>query len=297
MASTKKKTAPKRSGTSQKSPAKKKKSATKPVKKSWAKMSIAERTASRGRRRRTGLAVLTMILLTAAGYFFQFCVAGYSFTAVLCVTLALIIGFYTFFKKSKAVTRLFTFLLCLVLAAACVTEAFIIKASFGSPEEDCPYLVVLGAKVRADGPSLSLGNRIDAAFRYLEAHPDTVAIVSGGQGPDEPMTEAKAMYDALTARGIAPERIWLEDKASSTWENLQFSQNLIEEKTGHRPEAVAVVSSEYHLFRAELFTKAAGAEFIGIPAETTIPSLKINYFLREVAGVWHYYLLGGQYHA
>ena len=296
MANTKKKTAPKKTGASKKSPPKKK-SVQKPVKKSWAKMSIAERTAARGQRRRKGLALLAMALLLAAAWFFRFCVAGYSFSAVLCAAGALIIGFYTFFKKSKAVTRLFTFLLCILVAAACVTEAFIIKASFGSPEADCPYLVVLGAKVRSDGPSLSLGNRIDAAFDYLKAHPDTVAIVSGGQGPDEPMTEAQAMYDALTARGIAPDRIWLEDKAASTWENLQFSLKLIEEKTGHRPETVAVVSSEYHLFRAELFTKAAGAEFIGIPAETTIPSLKINYFLREVAGVWHYYLLGGNYHA
>ena len=133
----------------------------------------------------------------------------------------------------------------------------------------------------------------------LEANPDTLCIVSGGQGDGESITEAQCMYDRLTAMGIDPSRIWVEDRATSTWENLQYSLALIEEKTGSRPTEVAVLSSEYHLFRASLFTKAAGAEFIGIPAATSNPFLKVNYFLREVAGVWHYILLGsgGHYHA
>lgn len=285
--------APKKSAPAKKKPAAKKNA--KPVKKSWGKMTIAERTAFRKRYGRMIMAILSMTVLLAAAGFFRFCVAGYSFSAALCAGTAFFIGFFTF-SKSRKVVRLISFLLTLVIIAACVTEAFIIKASFGSADTDCDYLIVLGAKVRSDGPSLSLNDRVEAAAEYLAKHPNTVAVVSGGQGPDEPMTEAKAMYEGLVARGIAPSRIWQEDKAASTWENLQFSLNIIEEKTGRRPETVAVVSSEYHLFRAGLFTKAAGAGFIGIPAQTSIASLKINYFLREVAGVWHYYLLGGQYH-
>ena len=103
------------------------------------------------------------------------------------------------------------------------------------------------------------------------------------------------MYDGLIARGINPERIWLEDKATSTWENLQFSLDLIEEKTGLRPETIGIISSEYHLFRAGLFADACQVESVGIPAKTTLKSQKLNHFLREVAGVWHYILLGGQY--
>ena len=70
---------------------------------------------------------------------------------------------------------------------------------------------------------------------------------------------------------------------------------MVEQKTGTRPTKLGVVSSEYHLFRASLFAREHGVEFVGIPAETTRISLKINYFLREVAGVWHYILLGGRY--
>ena len=103
------------------------------------------------------------------------------------------------------------------------------------------------------------------------------------------------MYEELTKLGIDPQRIWLEEEATSTWENLQFSLDLIEERTGTRPTKLGVLSSEYHLFRASLFARACGVEFVGVPARTSRPSQMINHFMREVAGVWHYLLLGGQY--
>ena len=104
------------------------------------------------------------------------------------------------------------------------------------------------------------------------------------------------MFSELTERGIATSRLWLEEQASSTWENITFSLDLIEEKTGTRPNSIGLLSSEYHLFRASLFAKDCGVEAVGIPAETSWVSLKLNYFAREVAGVWHYIILGGQYH-
>ena len=122
-----------------------------------------------------------------------------------------------------------------------------------------------------------------------------IAIVSGGQGEDEPITEAEAMYDELVKLGIDPDRIWLEEKATSTWENINFALDLVEERTGQRPQKLGVVSSEYHLFRASLFARECGVEFVGIPAHTSRLSQMINHFMREVAGVWHYLVLGGQY--
>ena len=105
------------------------------------------------------------------------------------------------------------------------------------------------------------------------------------------------MFEELGAMGIDADRIWMEDKATSTWENMNFTLDLIQEKTGTRPDTLGVLSSEYHLFRASLFADACGVDFVGIPAETTIISQKINHFMREVAGVWHYIILGGQYDA
>ena len=243
-------------------------------------------------------AVLGLVAL-----FCKFVVPGYSFTALVCLILVCIIAFYAItglfaeFNPIKRLRRLFTVVLVIGLLVVGTTEYFIIQASRGTPEKSCDYMVVLGAKVREDGPSVSLWDRIHGAADYLQAHPEVICIVSGGQGQDEPMTEAQAMFDELVKLGIDPSRIWLEDKATSTWENLNFSLTLIEKKTGTRPEKIGVVSSEYHLLRASLFVKKCGVEFVGIPAETTRFTQKINHFMREVAGIWHFLLLGGQYDA
>ena len=247
--------------------------------------------------------LLFCAILGALAFFLKFCIPGYSFSALVCLCLIGIILFYTLMPLAglkfpvfaRVATKVFTGILILGLLVAGATEAVIIQASFGSPKEPIDYLVVLGAKVNPNGPSVSLWDRICAAYDYMEAHPDVTVIVSGGQGNDEPITEAECMFRELVALGIHPQRIWLEDKATSTWENLNFSLELIEERTGSRPEKLGVLSSEYHLFRASLFAQKCSVEFVGIPARTSRTSQMINHFMREVAGVWHYLLLGGQY--
>lgn len=236
-------------------------------------------------------------------YFCKFVLPGYSFTALVCLCLAAVILFYTampflgqhFPGLAKVLTLGVTAVLILGLCVCAVTEALIIKASFGDPGEQVDYVVVLGAKVRDDGPSVSLWDRIYAARDYLEAHPHTVAVLSGGKGKDEPMSEAQCMFTELLALGIEPGRLWQEDKAESTWENIRFSLDLIQKETGARPTKIGVLSSEYHLFRASLFAQKNQVEFVGIPARTSRLSQRINHFMREVAGVWHYIILGGNY--
>ncbi|MBQ7001315.1 MAG: YdcF family protein [Oscillospiraceae bacterium] len=247
--------------------------------------------------------LLLCAVLGGLAFFLKFCIPGYSFSALVCLCLIGIILFYTFLPMvglkfpafAALANKIFTALLVLGLLVVGITEAIVIKASFGSPAESIDYMVVLGAKVNRDGPSVSLWDRICGAYEYLEAHPNVIAILSGGQGTDEPITEAECMYRELVNLGIDPKRLWREDEATSTWENLQFSLSLIEEKTGQRPQKLGVLSSEYHLFRASLFAKACNVEFVGIPARTSRVAQKINHFMREVAGVWHYLLLGGQY--
>ena len=189
--------------------------------------------------------------------------------------------------------RAVTVLLIIGLLIVGVTECFIIEASFGDLREHVDYVVVLGAKVRASGPSVSLWDRIYAAESYLKTHPDAIAVVSGGRGADEPMTEGHAMYDELVKRGIDPERIWIEDRATSTQENITFALDLIEERTGTRPDTLGVLSSEYHLLRAGLMTRDCGVEFVGIPAKTSRASQLINHMMREAAAVWEYIIIGG----
>ena len=249
------------------------------------------------------LALLICAVLSGLAFFLKFCISGYSFSALVCICLIGIILFYTFMPLvglkfptlARLTTRAFTAVLILGLLVVGTTEAVIIRKSFGDPKAHVDYVVVLGAKVNRDGPSVSLWDRICAAYAYAEEHPDATLILSGGQGSDEPITEAECMFRELFWMGIDPDRLWCEDLATSTWENLHFSLDLIEEKTGQRPEKIGVLSSEYHLFRASLFAKANDVEFVGIPARTSRWGQRINHFMREVAGVWHFLVLGGQY--
>ena len=268
------------------------------------KKSIAQKTTARKRFWTADLLRwLAMIPLAGIWYIFTFLMAGYSFSALVCICLIGILLFYNvcswtkkrFPKSTKAVKTVFTILLCFGLLVVGITECLIIHASFGDKNESCDYMLVLGAKVRNDGPSVSLMDRIRAAADYMKEHPDVIAIVSGGKGADEPMTEAQCMYEELVKLGIDRSRIWIEDKATSTWENLRFAMDLIEEKTGQRPEKIGLLSSEYHLFRAKIFARECDVEAVGIPARTSRLSQMINHFMREVAGVWHYIILGGQY--
>ena len=245
-----------------------------------------------------------IVICLILAVFFKFFMLGYSFTVTVLLGITAILLFYgtliPAFSKNYPMTarrlkRVFTVILCIGLILVAITEFFIIRASLGEPTESCDYVVVLGAKVRESGPSASLWDRIYGARDYLGAHPEVIAIVSGGQGQDEPMTEARAMYEKLVELGIDENRIWLEENATSTWENLNFSLKLIEEKTGSRPDNIGIVSSEYHLFRASLFAEACNVDSVLIPARTSVFTQRINHFMREVAGVWHFYVLGGQY--
>ena len=249
------------------------------------------------------LALIVCAALSGLAFFLKFCIPGYSFSALVCIVLIAIILFYTFMPLvglkfpafARFTTRLVTIVLVFGLLVVGATEAVIIHKSFGDPQESVDYVVVLGAKVNANGPSVALWDRLCAAYEYAREHPDTILVLSGGQGTDEPVTEAECMFRELFWLGIDPDRLWTEHFATSTWENLKFSLDIIEEETGVRPSKIGVLSSEYHLFRASLFAKACDVEFVGIPARTSRWGQRINHFMREVAGVWYYLILGDKY--
>lgn len=169
----------------------------------------------------------------------------------------------------------------IVVAAAVtvflVVEGFVFSGAFRKAPDGLDAILVLGAKVDEDGPSGSLQQRIDAARQYLEENPDTICIASGGQGSDEPMSEAQCIYDCLVADGIDPARILLEEKSTSTEENLRFSLPMLDADT----KTVGIVTSDFHVFRALLLAeKNGGFVFSGIPARSTVFGF-IHYAMRE----------------
>ena len=239
------------------------------------------------------LAAAFLALLACALMF----IPGFQFSVALCFAFgALFILFWFLTRSPTALTRAICRVLCILwamgLLVAGITASFIINAAHPSSQPACDYILVLGAGVRGTEPSLSLQERINAAYDYLTANPDTVAILSGGQGSGENITEAACMYQELTKMGIDGSRLLLEENSTSTIENLRFSMDILEAAAGIRPTEIGIVSSEYHLFRAGLFAKEFGLEAHGIPAKTTWFPLRLNYYLREIAAVWKYLVLG-----
>lgn len=239
---------------------------------------------------------LTFLFWMLFGVAFWFVCRGYRFTAFFFWGYAAIRACYKTLswiiskkpKLGKFLKAAFTVCLSLALGAAMVTECFIISGAKGAKEPEHDYVLVLGAGVKGTVPSRSLSQRLHAAYDYLVKYPDAIAIVSGGQGPGEDITEAQCMYNWLTEKGIDPSRVWMEEKATSTEENLDFSLALIEEKTGVRPESLAILSSEYHLYRAGLMAGERGIDMLGVPAKTKPFPLRWHYYFREMFALWHY---------
>lgn len=143
------------------------------------------------------------------------------------------------------------FLLAALLAVAlayCAASIIIMRAGRSTPPEDLECLIVLGAMVRPDGlPTRALRYRLEAARSYLAEHPTTIAIVSGGQGADEPVSEAAAMACWLADRGVGSERIIQESTSTTTAENLSLSTQLV---PGLRKRRVGIVTNDFHLYRS-----------------------------------------------
>lgn len=187
-------------------------------------------------------------------------------------------------------------LLCIlaVLVAALVLlfvvlSVFMIVACNDRPAEDATVLV-LGAALRGDRPSLSLRQRLDAAYEYLTEHPQATCVVSGGQGRDEICTEASVMKRYLVDKGIDPARIYMEDQSTSTFENVRLSRQVIEDN-GLNSD-VAVVTQEFHQFRAQQFVRRAGLTVSGAVTAHTPWYLLASYWIRDFAGICHMALLG-----
>lgn len=182
---------------------------------------------------------------------------------------------------------------CTLMAAALflVVEAFIISGFFRTGAPGLDYLIVLGAQVRADGPSRVLKMRLDKAFDYLEENENTIVIVSGGQGANEPESEAACMKDYLVSRGIAQERILMEDRSTDTGENLLFSKELIDGEE----KSVGIVSNNFHIFRSTQIARKLGYHRVEGLAAPAYAALQPNNMLREFFGVMKDFLTGNMY--
>lgn len=169
-----------------------------------------------------------------------------------------------------------------------VVECFIVSRFTASPPAGADYCIVLGAQLKDHGPSDVLRRRLDAAAQYLKQNPDTKCIVSGGQGRNEPMSEARGMYEYLIAAGIEEERIVQEDRSSNTYYNLAYSEELLDRKE----DTVVIVTNNFHVFRAVGIAQKMGYEQVYGLAASSYPGMLPNNMLREFLGVVKDFLVG-----
>ncbi len=172
----------------------------------------------------------------------------------------------------------------LVFLILCASfEANIRRYGVTDAEPGADYLLVFGAGVDGTTPSRILAGRIDAALAYLRDNPETVAVLSGNQGSGEDISEAEAMYRALVAAGVSPDRLIREDASGNTAENVRNALAIMKERGWDEHTAVAAVTNDFHLYRARRLLRREGADrVVGIAVPLPeLPFFGVNYHLRE----------------
>lgn len=230
-----------------------------------------------------GLFLLLAVLCLAAfpgvrfsGYL-SLCLAG------LCLTFLAVGRWAENSHTGEIVKKALLLLLAAGLLLFAVVEGLLL--SKGHQENDAlpaDAVIVLGAGVNGETPSLILRSRVNRAADYLRAHPEIPVILSGGQGPGENISEAECMHRELVKRGIPESQLYLEEESTSTAENFAYSRRLLPE-LGLDPKTatLAVITNDFHCFRAHLIAQRAGLSTFDIPARTDWVLLNANYYVRE----------------
>lgn len=168
-------------------------------------------------------------------------------------------------------------ILCLVIViTGCMLQ------SIRKQPTDQQVAIVLGCRVYGERPSIMLQERIDAAYEYLQENEEAYCILSGGKGIRENISEAECMYRGLVAKGIDENRLYKEEKSTSTRENLLYSYEIIKQQNWSR--TLAIVTSEFHEYRAGKIATSLGLESTSIPARTKW-WLFPTYYVRELYGI------------
>ena len=161
------------------------------------------------------------------------------------------------------------------------------------------YIIIHGAGLNGDRPTPLLKGRIDRAVTLWERQGRRASlIVSGGQGADEIVSEAEAMRRYLVRdRGIPESSIIMEDRSTTTLENLRFSKRIMDERSGENSYRAALVTSDYHVFRASEYARVLGLRADGVGSHTKgyyWPAAFIREFIAiSRSHMWPYYVIAG----
>lgn len=185
-----------------------------------------------------------------------------------------------------------------------IVELIIGWGALTSTKEAVDYIIVLGAKVEDGQMSNCLKKRLIRTIEYAEDNPNTIIVLSGGQGQDQGISEAEVMYDYLLENAIPKNRLLMETKSRNTKENILFSMEVIDRQEMWRemilkrefrdsymgrPEGdevkIAILTSDFHVFRAKEIAKKQGVNNVYGVAAPSDPIVFLHFWIRECFAV------------
>lgn len=152
------------------------------------------------------------------------------------------------------------------------------------------YIITLGSGIRSEDVPPLLKSRLDKAIEYYHKNPNAKIVVSGGQGADEPVSEAFAMKKYLLSQNIPETQILVEDQSTTTFENMTFSKKIIFEdwKISNTEPTILFSTNNYHVLRGALYAKKAHLKAEGIGAPTALYFLPTALIREYIALLTHY---------
>lgn len=164
-----------------------------------------------------------------------------------------------------------------------MTSFIFISSKVNQTNFDEDALIVLGCAVHGETPSPTLYRRLENAVIYANKNPNALIVVSGGQGPQEKISEAEAMSRYLKEKGISADRIILEDKSTSTNENFKYTKEILSKKFD-KNYSLCYITNDFHSYRANSLAKLNGFNPTSFNCKTDIFSF-IPLYLRESLAV------------
>lgn len=185
---------------------------------------------------------------------------------------------------NKSILKITKLIIILLIISFILIEGLIIINGNTKTIGEVDYMIILGARLYGDIPSPALYERLKVAEEYLKENTELKVIVSGGQGPDEDISEAEAMERYLLNNGIDKNKIIIEDKSTSTFENIKNSLYIIKEIDNEESPRVLLVTNSFHIFRSKFLANRLGAKAYGLPAKVP-PTILITQYIREYFAV------------
>lgn len=234
----------------------------------WLAFAVADRRARRigwrPRHQAWGLLLINILLLLPFAFtifeleigFFMPWIVRWALTSLSCLGAILDVIWLTYF-------------------------AYFWRVRHSSLPTDRDYIIVLGCFIGRHYLSPFLKWRCDLALKIYQRSPRTKLVLCGGQGSDEAMSEAQAMFRYLRSQGVPAERMILGQRSTSTAENLLFARQLIQRDWQENQDAtITLVTNDYHVLRALVYARRLNWQISGAGAVMPVPCL-INQIVRE----------------